>query len=344
MALRPDHDAAAAIRDIAFSMLRDLGRARRRLIRGRPDAEALHDYRVALRRIRSVLRALRPVLQPPSVPRLEKVLRRISRGTGPARDLEVLSAWVAQAGAHVPPALAAVLAGELERGARRSRRNLASVLRVRLHAEVVDLFDSVFHDPRQLLAAGPRAFGDVARAGALPAVATALEDADALLDEPSMSALHRLRISLKRVRYALEAFAGGWPPGVLRLRTTLQRLQDELGRVHDADLHAQWVVRTILTAESRRVRSLRRDLDTREIPALRDVLAAAAPEPAVVVEADRLLAVLATERDRSARLALRILRQRGLPGLERLRLTLLPERAPGPRRAVTVTPPTAVES
>lgn len=342
MSPRPETDAAVAIGQIAFSLLHELGRARRRVVRGGDDPEALHDYRVALRRIRTVTRGLRPFVLPEAAPRLERVLRRIARGTGPARDHEVLAAWVRETAEHVPPRLAAVFDLELDRQGKRAAEVLAKVMRTRVHAEVVDLFDSIFRNPETLLSGGQHAFGEIARESTRPLVATARSDAEALLEAPGMAPLHQLRISLKRVRYALEAFAGGWPPGVLRLRATLKRMQDELGAVHDADLHAQWVVRAVVRAERRRMRARQRGLEILEIPDLRVALGALGPEGAVIEDADGLLATLEVQREAAAKSAMRLHQRSGLPGLVRLAAALEPPRPPAVRRVTPpVTPPVA---
>lgn len=63
-----------------------------RLKRG-DDVEALHDFRVALRRLRSLLRAYRPWLG--RVPRkLRRQLRTLARATNVARDTEVMLEWL----------------------------------------------------------------------------------------------------------------------------------------------------------------------------------------------------------------------------------------------------------
>lgn len=345
MSPRPDTDASAAVVQVAFALLKQLGHARRRVVRAEDDPEALHDYRVALRRIRSVMSALRSITLPAQAPRLERVLRRIARGTGPARDLEVLAAWVRETGARVPPGLGLVLDQELAREKDRTGVLLGAVLRTRVHAEVVDLFEAVFRKPEELLEGGPRPFSEVARQAALPLVTAAIADAESLVASPGMAALHRLRISLKRVRYALEAFAGGWTPGVLRTRVVLRRMQDQLGAVHDADVHAQWVVRAVARAERRRLREHVRGLDALEIADLRSALVALSPSAALLAETDGLLALLAVERERSARSALRLLQRRGLPGLESLQGALAPPRPIVARRVVVPQPPpAAVES
>lgn len=79
---------AAALR--ALTLLGQAERARRRCRRG-VDEEALHDFRVAVRRLRSHWRAYHEALPLPR--KLDKALRRVARRTNTARDCEVALAW-----------------------------------------------------------------------------------------------------------------------------------------------------------------------------------------------------------------------------------------------------------
>ncbi|WP_132564798.1 CHAD domain-containing protein, partial [Pseudomonas aeruginosa] len=56
-------------------------------LEARTDGEALHDLRIALRRLRSLLRPIRGV---PGVEELEHAAAEVGRLSGPIRDLEVL--------------------------------------------------------------------------------------------------------------------------------------------------------------------------------------------------------------------------------------------------------------
>ena len=58
------------------------------------DSEALHDFRVALRRLRSVLRAFRVYVEPAVSRKLRRRLRDLTRATNSARDSEVQLGWV----------------------------------------------------------------------------------------------------------------------------------------------------------------------------------------------------------------------------------------------------------
>ena len=86
---RPAEEAA---RRIALSFLDEAAAARLR-IEAQADDEALHDFRVAIRRLRSSVRAHRSML-----PEMDKKRRRALRGlqqaTNGARDLEVQISWL----------------------------------------------------------------------------------------------------------------------------------------------------------------------------------------------------------------------------------------------------------
>jgi CHAD domain-containing protein len=88
-----DLPAPHGVRRIALGFLGDATHAHARFARG-DDGEALHDFRVALRRLRSWLRS--DAWSGGGRPRkLAKRARRIARATNSARDAEVLLAWAA---------------------------------------------------------------------------------------------------------------------------------------------------------------------------------------------------------------------------------------------------------
>src|SRR6185436_16839036 len=62
------------------------------------DAEALHDLRVALRRLRSCLRAYDAILGPAIPKRLQRRMRKLAKRTGPGRDAEVRLKWLREEG------------------------------------------------------------------------------------------------------------------------------------------------------------------------------------------------------------------------------------------------------
>src|SRR5919109_4989742 len=84
--------ADVVCRTIALELLAELVERHAKLSDGK-DAEALHDFRVAMRGLRSWLRAFESNL--PDLPRKARSrLRRIARLSNASRDLQVQVAWL----------------------------------------------------------------------------------------------------------------------------------------------------------------------------------------------------------------------------------------------------------
>jgi CHAD domain-containing protein len=224
-------------------------------LHGGEDPEALHDLRVALRRLRSCLSSYEAQLGG-SVPRkLARRLRRLARATGPGRDAEVQLAWVRESGPHLArhhrPArdwLEKRLGARLDKAYDELRRELLhdfvpaeERLRRRL---------SIYHAEVRLDGGRPPAFGDTA-AGILEDHAGRLErQLRRVTDAGDVERAHRARISAKRLRYLADplvqlvegarrtAAAGGGQAHERQrgspLVHRLKELQDLLGELHDA--------------------------------------------------------------------------------------------------------------
>src|SRR5262245_1940256 len=206
------------------------------------DVEGVHQMRVGVRRLRSVLRLFRPAIPPDALRPLEGELRWLGRELGSVRDLDVFVVEL------VDPLFAqrpgdkglerlreAALAQRTVRQ-EQLRRSLASP---RLTRAVLGLGRFVARRgwrDQPLDAASARIF-----APARPFATGLLDLRDRKvhrlgdrIEELSLADLHRLRIQIKRLRYAVELL-GGLFPGRRRERYLehLPELQDQLGRLAD---------------------------------------------------------------------------------------------------------------
>lgn len=202
------------------------------------DREALHDFRVALRRLRSTLGAYRDLLGNAYSKSMRKRLRRVAEATGAGRDAEVALAWLEQAGIEDLglPAQRATrrLADELETERDASRAaagqvcsdfaELAQVLRRRLsvYSAQVDLASGA-PEARPFASAAERAFATALEA---------LRDLLSALPEGDPDISHRSRIALKRLRYLAEPLRHH-APGSAAMLGPMRRLQDLLGELQD---------------------------------------------------------------------------------------------------------------
>ena len=223
---------------LALSFLDQAAAARPRLA-DPEDTEALHDFRVGLRRLRSCLRAYRACLEESVPKKLARKLRRLARSTGPGRDAEVQIEWLRGRKPHLSSYHRIGLAWLLDRLEERMRdayakltaeadRDFAEIekeLRARL---------SVYRTEVHLDAAMPLTALGETTAGILRRQVADLEDHLARIaaadDEREA---HQARISAKRVRYLLEPFAEEIP-GAAAIVKRFKAFQDLLGDLHDA--------------------------------------------------------------------------------------------------------------
>ncbi len=201
------------------------------------DPEFLHDFRVALRRLRSLLREVERVAPGHGVKRLRSELGAIASRTGPCRDFDVLVADLAGHAAEMP---AWAEEGMTLLGHHVSKR--------RAEAQRVVALALASGRWRALLAAlgqfarraGDRAvpeaepIGEVASRRLAKAARRFTRQAESLGSHPTPEALHALRITGKRYRYLLELFAPLYPRASLApIVTELKQIQDLLGRAND---------------------------------------------------------------------------------------------------------------
>ncbi|HTH13898.1 MAG TPA: CHAD domain-containing protein, partial [Spirochaetia bacterium] len=201
-------------------------------IRDDVDTECLHQYRVHLRRVRSLvsLGTFWEVI--PEARRLKAVLRTLQQKTNELRDADVLLLDLPALVAQVPwgegPRLAgwrSHLEGARKAELRRVRAWLNSEEYLQSCAEVGRLLDD-------LTGLGePWSAGDWA-ADALGRVSRGLKKRlRELPDDPADDQLHDLRIRAKRLRYALDALGSlGHRPSVKTLLGALRETQDSLGQ------------------------------------------------------------------------------------------------------------------
>lgn len=236
-----DQPAERAARLIALRLLDDVGRERARLASADRDSGALHDFRVALRRLRSWVRGLRPVLRG-SVPRgARRRFRRIARESNVGRDAEVLLAWLDGVLPELP-ARAKPTARWLRERFERQRREAEASLDALLARD--------FERARDRLAEALthyRLEADVHGGIRATALATVMADRlrvhaetlrrglNVMRTSSDAAAAHRTRIAGKRLRYLLEPIAAE-VPSIPRLIDDLRQLQDVLGDLHDAQL------------------------------------------------------------------------------------------------------------
>ena len=206
------------------------------------DTEFLHDYRICLRKIRSVLSLVKDVYPAEETQRLRKILGDLARQTNRLRDLDVYLLARDEYLGLLPPGLRPSLEGMFEDfSAERVRevRRVISKLRAPAWRHLVKELEEYFSEdtphepsPNADLPAAPLAFRCIyKRYRKIREIAAGIG-----ADTPD-EAVHQLRIECKKLRYLIEFFTELIPQGegavLLRL---LRRLQGRLGEFNDASV------------------------------------------------------------------------------------------------------------
>jgi CHAD domain-containing protein len=202
------------------------------------DDDSVHKMRVAVRRIRSLLRTNRRLVEPMRVRTLDVELKWLADALGEVRDLEVQNARFQRRLADLPGAPqspAWLLAMNAEE--HRARDRVREVLLTRRYFDLLDAVDAFLAGPpltaRATRPAGRETAKLVARswrkmthrydqAAGLPA------------GQERDDALHRARKAAKRARYTAEAAAAALGSPAAKLARRAERLQDVLGEHHDS--------------------------------------------------------------------------------------------------------------
>lgn len=198
--------------------------ARARLL-ARTDSEALHDLRIVVRRLRSLLRPLRGL---PGVDSLEAATAELSLLSNPLRDLEVLVDELARLGLQHAVA---------------QRRQVLQLGYSRL------LDEPALTRLQQCLTLWPGLLREAAREGLLKGWRKTVHcrlhrqqlKLQTALADPAHDR-HRLRLLVKRVRYAAEV----WPVQPAVPPEALKAAQSALGDWHD---RLQWCARVASEAD-----------------------------------------------------------------------------------------------
>jgi inorganic triphosphatase YgiF len=234
--LDPATNEGQAFRAVAHACLRQFRLNEMALLEGR-DPEALHQARVALRRLRSAMGLFRPTVRGSDYQHLRDELHWFAGQFGDARNFDILCGEDAPAPFADDSSLRAKARKERDKAYRRvtaalhSARARALMLRLALWLELGGW---------RAKARAAKAAKDLA-ARQLDRQWRKVRRRGAALGTLDAEAEHQLRIDVKKLRYAAEFLAGlypGQPRAGRRSRfiSALKALQERLGVANDARL------------------------------------------------------------------------------------------------------------
>jgi CHAD domain-containing protein len=206
------------------------------------DAEAVHQARVATRRLRSDLKTFRRVVDPDWDASMRAELKWLGGLLGAVRDDDVLLERLEHRVADLPrsdrDAGKRLLDGLREhRG--HARTELLDAMR---SSRYVELVDRLLAAARSIPSSGDPAeleleLGDLVRTP-WKKLRKAVKELD---DDPPDEELHAVRIRAKRCRYAAEAVAPAVGKAAKQFAAAVEQVQEVLGEHQDAVVAGQWL-------------------------------------------------------------------------------------------------------
>jgi CHAD domain-containing protein len=242
----PELDGGATVEDL---LRHDLATNTLRLfrheagVRTGEDPEAVHQARVATRRLRSTLRTFSSLLDPEWTDRLRDELKWLADLLGQVRDTDVLLerfsghlAALPAADARLGPRLLAGLAEQRDS----ARRRLLRAMDTDRYAVLLDDLVAATAAPA-LLPGGDRPAVEVMPPLVAKPWKKLRKEARKAGDDPADGQLHKIRIRAKRARYAAEAVEPVIGSPAEDFADAISDLQSVLGDHQDAVVGEAWL-------------------------------------------------------------------------------------------------------
>jgi len=203
------------------------------------DSEFLHDFRIAVRRTRSLMSLLRKVLPRKQLHYFETEFKWLGGVTGPVRDIDVYLLKKETYQGLLPESLRGGLALFFEQLAQQRSGELTLLrnhLRSERTLELIKRWRAFLSDPSSEL------FQGVRKKSCQPLVNKIIRkrfnrfiaDGDQISDQSEDEQLHKLRIKGKKFRYLLEFFRSFYEDRSINLLLKhMKKVQDNLGDFND---------------------------------------------------------------------------------------------------------------
>ncbi len=205
-------------------------RAHERKVNGKIGSQAIHDMRVATRRLRAAL----SLFGDARLARLEGEVKRLQDALGRVRDGQVQVEWIDSMATGLGTESIAAL-GRAQKKALASRKRELRAELARWGRKGVPALS------QHLSRAGGkgRLGGKGMRRRLLERFSKLQRQADDFRESLDAQTAHALRIHLKKLRYELELLSPGFPTGASATLAILIPLQDKLGALHDSDVRLE---------------------------------------------------------------------------------------------------------
>jgi CHAD domain-containing protein len=239
VALAPTVRADAGARQIQQALL-DIMVANEPGMRADLDTEFLHDYRVSLRRTRSLLGQIKNVFPEDAVTHFKTEFRWLAQSTGAKRDLDVLLLSLRQISESAPAGDLAALLTFLSRKQQYEQRLLQRILESDRYTDLLANWQTFLQEapprvPEPVKASRPLL--EVTSRRILRLYRRLIDHAKAIHEKTPGDALHQVRIEAKKLRYMIDATSSLHDRRDLDpIIGSLKKVQSVLGDFNDAQV------------------------------------------------------------------------------------------------------------
>lgn len=225
------------------------------------DIEGVHQMRVAIRRLRSALRDFSKFLKSRLLKKSKKELKELADMLGQARDQDVAIAGLEKLrdkakNEHVKANIETKI--EKRSSVRdKTQIKLNEILEENSLTKLSKHFNEAINDAvRKNKTAKNLTAKEAGREVILRIMQEFCDLSESLYNPFNQIELHQLRISSKRLRYAIELFTACWGDEIKPFAEEVSEMQNFLGEVHDCDI---WIENLSQRLEKEKGEKLRAD-------------------------------------------------------------------------------------
>ncbi len=212
------------------------------------DIEYIHRMRVASRRLRSALAIFEGCFSRKDFKSYSRDVRDVTRSLGTARDLDVQLAVLENifpifSDPKLAPGMRRLELRLKQQRADAQKDVLTAIKTLQADDTLVNLakWAASFREMSEGVYLFSPALYELAFSGINARLKEFLDHADYVLDERNVTELHNMRISAKRLRYTMEAFADLYGANLKPFINQTRKFQDILGDIHDADVWGEMI-------------------------------------------------------------------------------------------------------
>ncbi len=241
--LAPELDSCDAVALIAQKLWHNVRVNEEGIIRDW-DIQFLHQYRVALRRMRALFSQMKKSLGKEESQWFKKQLAELARPTNQLRDLDVYlkseAAYLALIPENFHEGLQRLFK-DLARERQQEQKKLAAELKSPEYRSKISLFEShLALCPKTPTKKGHKPVLKIAARQIISRYNAIAMDALEITDTSPDEQVHEVRLGCKKLRYLLEFFADLFPKKQIRpLIKALKKLQDNLGAFNDLSVQRE---------------------------------------------------------------------------------------------------------